>query len=530
MLSSILPVVLTLSVILLSVSAIQSSFALGDYDYISEWGEFGIMTPGQFSYPQFIAVDDDGNSYVTDWGNKRVQMFSSDGEFISTWGGSGYLDGQFRYPSGIAVHDDFVYVADHDLNNIQKFSNNGTYVAQWGSYGAHDGEFKYPYGVTVDSENNVYVVDTGNQRIQKFTSDGDFILSFGSSGMGDGQFLTAIGIDTDNDDNVYVTDKGNRKIEKFNSTGFLIKSMPFTGLNYVFSPEGIHVDSEGKMFVVNTANNKVLHLEQDENLSLNIFEQLGPYPNTFSMLTDIALGINGELLVVDSASHKIQSFETPFYAETPIIKSIEIVTPEITASEIKNFSYDVLDPRIMAPSDMILDATGLYTPVSLGDSTAIDYDSGIKTILNNAPEAFSLGVNKVTWIAFDNAGNTAEAFQTITINACGHVYSDYNLIVGTIQDDVLLGTSSDDLIFGLDGDDIISGLDGDDCIFGGDGDDIIYGNEGYDTLNGNEGNDVIKGQSGLDIIYGQSGLDVIDGGSESDRCYDSINDLIINCE
>jgi Ca2+-binding RTX toxin-like protein len=525
-LSSTLPIILTLSLVLLSVSVVQSSFALGDYEYISEFGEFGIMTPGHFSYPQFIAVDDDGNSYVTDLGNKRIQKFSSSGEFVSSWGGSGYLDGQFHFPSGIAVNDNFVYVADHDLHSIQKFSVNGTFVDQWGSFGIKDSQFKYPYGVTVDSENNVYVVDTGNQRIQKFTSDGEYILSFGSSGMGDGEFLTAIGIDTDNDDNVYVTDKGNRKIEKFNSTGFLVKSMPFSGLNYVFSPEGIAIDSEGKIIVVNSANNRILYLEQDDNLSLSIHEQLGPYPSTFSMLTDVALGINGNLLVVDSASHKIQSFETPFYAETPIVKSIEIIAPEI----IEDFSNDAIDPRIMAPSDMILDATGLYTFVSMGDSTAIDYDSGIKTILNNAPEAFPLGVNKVTWIAFDNAGNTAEAYQTITINACGHVYSDYNLIVGTIQDDVLLGTSSDDLIFGLDGDDIISGLDGDDCIFGGEGDDIIYGNDGYDTLNGDDGNDVIKGQSGLDVIYGQSGLDVIDGGSESDRCYDSINDLIVNCE
>ena len=526
MLSSTLPIVLTLSLVLLSVSVAQSSFALGDYDYLSEFGEFGIMTPGHFSYPQFIAVDGDGNSYVTDLGNKQVQKFSSSGEFVSAWGGSGYLDGQFHYPSGIAVNDNFVFVADHDLHSIQKFSLNGTFVDQWGSFGIKDSQFKYPYGVTVDSENNVYVVDTGNQRIQKFTSDGEYILSFGSSGMGDGEFLTVIGIDTDADDNVYVTDKGNRKIEKFNSTGFLVKSMSFSGLNYVFSPEGITIDPKGKIIVVNSANNRIMYLEQDDNSSLNIHEQLGPYPNTFSMLTDVTLGINGNLLVIDSASHKIQSFETPFYTETPIVKPIEIITPEITES----FSYDIIDPRIMAPSDMILDATGLYTPVSLGDSTAIDYDSGIKTILNNAPEAFSLGVNKVTWIAFDNAGNTAEAFQTITVNACGNVYSDYNLITGTINDDILQGTSSDDLIFGFAGNDILSGLDGNDCIFGGDGDDIIYGNNGYDTITGDAGNDILKGQSGYDVIYGQSGMDVIDGGSENDNCYDSSNDLIVNCE
>lgn len=522
---------MAVSAILLVSSFAQHSFALGDYDYVSEWGEFGIVAPGHFSYPQFIAVDDDGNSYVTDLGNKRVQKFSSTGEFEYAWGGSGKLPGEFYYPSGIAANDNFVFVADHDLHKVQKFLLNGTFVDQWGSFGIKDNQFKYPYGLTLDSEDNVYVVDTGNQRIQKFTSDGEYVLSFGSSGMGDGEFLTAIGIDTDADDNVYVTDKGNRKIEKFNSTGFLIKSMPFSGINYVFTPEGITIDPDGKIFVTNSANNRILYLEQDENLSLNVHEQLGSYPSTFSMLTDIALGINGELLVVDSASHKVQSFETPFYAEPTIVESPEIVAPEIVASEVfEDFSYDVIDPRIMAPSDMILDATGLYTHVSIGDSMAVDYDSGIKTVLNNAPEAFSLGVNKVTWIAFDNAGNTAEAFQTITINACGNVYSNYNLIIGTIQDDVLVGTSSDDLIFGLEGADIISGLDGDDCIFGGNGDDVIYGNDGYDTIAGGNGNDVLKGQSGYDVIYGNDGLDVIDGGSEDDHCYDVSDNLIVNCE
>ena len=519
-----------MSAILLVGSFTQYSFALGDYDYISEWGEFGIMTPGHFSYPQFIAVDEDGNSYVTDLGNKRVQKFSSTGEFEYAWGESGRLPGQFYHPSGIVTNDNFVFVADHGLHKVQKFLLNGTFVDQWGSFGIKDSQFKYPYGMTVDSKDNVYVVDTGNQRIQKFTSDGEHILSFGSSGMGDGEFLTAIGIDTDADDNVYVTDKGNRKIEKFNSTGFLIKSMPFSGLNYVFSPEGIAIDPDGKIFVANSANNRIMYLEQDENLSLNVHEQLGTYPSSFSMLTDVALGINGELLVVDSASHKVQSFETPFYSEPIIVEPSEIISPEITPEDIKDFSYDVFDPRIMAPSDMILDATGLYTPVSMGDPVAVDLDSGIKAILNNAPEAFPLGVNKVTWIAFDNAGNTAEAYQIITINACGNVYSDYNLIIGTIQDDVLLGTSSDDLIFGLGGADIISGLDGDDCIFGGNGDDVVYGNDGYDTIYGDDGNDILKGQSGLDVIYGNGGLDVIDGGSDHDNCYDSPNNPIVNCE
>ncbi|QLH06252.1 6-bladed beta-propeller [Nitrosopumilus ureiphilus] len=520
------------SIFLVSSALIPSSFALGNYDLISEWGQFGIAKPGHFSYPEFIAVDEQGNSYISDLGNKRIQKFSSDGQYITHWGQSGTLPGEFHYPSGIAVSSNFVFVADHDLHKIQKFYLNGTFADQWGSKGIHDGEFKYPNDIAVDSENFVYVVDTGNQRIQKFTSDGEFVLSFGTSGMGPGQFLTAIGIDVDDQGNVYVTDKGNRKIEKFDSDGSLIKSFPFRGLNYVFSPSGIEIDPNGTIYVINSDNGRILYLEQDIGLTLNIFEKNGPYPQMFSSPTDIALGINGELLVVDSAGHKIYSLETPFYVEpeiSEVTEIIEVITPEMT----EVFARDEINPTIMAPSDMILDATGLSTFVNIGEAIAADSESGIKAILNNAPEEFSLGVNKVTWIAFDYAGNTAETYQTITINACGHVYSDYHMIVGTADDDFIQGTAANDLIFGLDGADIISGNDGNDCIFGGNGDDVIYGNNGYDTIMGNSGNDVLKGGSGFDIIYSNSGSDVMDGGDDSDGCYspvDSTTDLLINCE
>ncbi|KAF6244980.1 6-bladed beta-propeller [Nitrosopumilus sp. b2] len=512
------------SVILLSSTLTQYSFALGDYDFILEWGEFGIYTPGYFSYPEFIAVDEDGNSYVSDLGNKRIQKFSSDGQYITHWGQSGKLPGEFHYPSGIAISGDLVYVADQSLHRVQVFTMNGTYVDGWGSKGIHDGEFKYPYGIAADSE-SVYVVDTGNQRIQKFTTDGEFVLSFGTSGMGPGQFLTAIGIDVDENGDVYVTDKGNRKIEQFDSNGNHIKSYQFNGLDYVFSPEGIAVSPEDKVFVTNSDNNKVLYLHLDGDLRLDIFEKNGPLSQTFTRLTDVALGPNGELLVVDSAAHKVKSFETPFYSEPAIVEKVEIIAPEIT----EDYTFDDIDPTIMAPSDMKLEATDLFTPVSIGDAIAHDFHSGIKAILNNAPEAFSLGVNKVTWIAFDYAGNTAEDYQIITVFACGNVYSDYNMVVGSDDGDYLEGTAANDLIFGLGGNDVISGLEGDDCIFGGDGDDIIFGNDGSDTINGNGGHDILKGESGYDVIYGGSGSDVIDGGSESDNCYDSQESIILNC-
>jgi sugar lactone lactonase YvrE len=516
--------VMMFSVLLLSNSFVQSSFGLGDYDFISEWGSFGIAQSGHFSYPQFIAVGDDGSIYVSDLGNKRVQKFSSNGEYITEWGKSGKQSGEFHYPSGIAVSDEFVFVADRDLNRIQKFSTDGEFIAEWGEKGKHNGQLYFPNGIAVNN-GTVYVSDTGNQRIQMFSTDGEFISTFGSSGLGEGQFLTVVGIDIDADGNVYVTDKGNKKIEKFSATGEWIQSFAFYSPNYTFSPEAITVDSIGDMFIVNSANSRILHLSQDSNLNLNVFDQLGPYPKSFDFLSDIAIGINGELLIVDSANHKIHSFETEFYEKPVIIDSIEI-SDEV----IEELPIDKTKPVIIAPISLEVEATDFLTTVSFGEATATD-ESGIKAIIHNAPDAFSIGVSTIIWVAFDNVGYSSSTSQTITVKTCGNIYSDYNVIEGTQGDDVIFGTDGDDLIFGLAGNDIISGGAGNDCIFGGHGDDIISGDDGDDTIRGNSGHDILKGESGIDVIYSNSGSDVIDGGADTDRCYpDSESDLLLNCE
>lgn len=129
--------------------------------YLYQWGTLG-TGDGQFAGPEDVAVDASGNVYVADYGNSRIQKFTSNGGYLAQWGG-------FNGPERVAVDaNDNVYVAD--WGRIQKFTSSGTYVTQWGTLGSGDGQFDHPHGVAVDGSGKVYVADYGNSRIQVFDS------------------------------------------------------------------------------------------------------------------------------------------------------------------------------------------------------------------------------------------------------------------------------------------------------------------------------------------------------------------------
>ena len=100
------------SVLLLAGIATNQSFGSSSHPYILEWGNYGNIDGGQFFQLESLSVDDEGNIYVTDSGNARIQKFTSDGQFLETWGVRGTDNGEFEYPTGIATYESNVYVVD----------------------------------------------------------------------------------------------------------------------------------------------------------------------------------------------------------------------------------------------------------------------------------------------------------------------------------------------------------------------------------------------------------------------------------
>ncbi len=133
--------------------------------YLRALGSQGSET-GQFLFPTYLALDADGNLYVTDTLNARVQVFDPDGRHLKTFGERGDAYGMFDKPKGVAL-DGFgnVYVVDSSWSNVQIFNPQGQVLLFFGGRGAYPGLLSNPTGIAIDRHNRIYVADAFNGRV-----------------------------------------------------------------------------------------------------------------------------------------------------------------------------------------------------------------------------------------------------------------------------------------------------------------------------------------------------------------------------
>jgi DNA-binding beta-propeller fold protein YncE len=129
----------------------------------------GDEDPSTFSKPSNVAVDREGNVYVSDTMNNRVQIFDADGKFISKFGKAGDGPGDFARPKGICIDTDgHIWVADASTNRVQIFDREGHLLAFFGTGGDLPGQFGVPSGVYVDKQNRAFVTEQLQGRLQVF--------------------------------------------------------------------------------------------------------------------------------------------------------------------------------------------------------------------------------------------------------------------------------------------------------------------------------------------------------------------------
>ncbi|MBI4791022.1 MAG: TIGR03663 family protein [Chloroflexi bacterium] len=280
---------------------------------------------GQFNYPRSVAMDAQGNIYVVDSDNHRIQKFDSTSKFVTMWGSKSPDNlpapaGTFNQPWGIAVDKSgSVYVADTWNHRIQKFDSNGKPLLAWGTNGDTRGiaqslplQFYGPRAIALDAQGNVYVTDTGNKRVMKFSPNGEPLGQYGGVGVENGQFQEPVGLGIDKDGNVYVADTWNQRIQKFDSNfNFLAQwRVEAWDSQTVVNKPYVAIDADNNVFVTDPDAARVIKFSSDGKL-LSVFGAIGVDLSSFNLPTGLAFDAQGNLHVADSGNQRVLIFSKP---------------------------------------------------------------------------------------------------------------------------------------------------------------------------------------------------------------------------
>ncbi len=136
-----------------------------------------MTSPGNFALPDGVAVDKDGNVYVTDTLNDRVEIFDADGKFISEFGKIGDGPGTFARPKGIAIdRDGHIWVTDEVQSRVQVFDQQGRLLLYLGEPGWYPGQFQALYGIAFDSHDNRIITSEqfpGRVQVFRYITDAE---------------------------------------------------------------------------------------------------------------------------------------------------------------------------------------------------------------------------------------------------------------------------------------------------------------------------------------------------------------------
>ncbi len=283
--------------------------------------------PGQLKSPRGIALAPDGSIYVADAGNNRIEHFAADGTFLKAWGSYGTSsdtatapNGTFNEPWGVAVDKDgYVYVADTWNYRIQKFTADGQFVTSWGSFGQADqpDALYGPRDLAFDAQGLLYVADTGNKRVVVFNPDGTYVTQFGTSGIDPGQFDENVGIAITSSDVIYIADTWNQRVQALTLDKSTNKALPLRNWDIsgwtsqsLDNKPFITVDNAGHVFVTDPEGFRVLEFSEDGQF-LQTWGDYSTGTDGFNLPTGIKADQNGGVWVSDSGNNDLLHFTVP---------------------------------------------------------------------------------------------------------------------------------------------------------------------------------------------------------------------------
>ncbi len=261
----------------------------------------------QFNNPEGIAFDSEGNVFIADRGNNRIQVFDSNLKLKSS------ITSNLSRPKGLAIgSDDTLFVVDEASAAVLIFNKDLDFVGRIGAgEGFAEDELYRPRGIAVSSSGTIYVADTGNCRLKIFNQEKEFVTivnclesllavsfmplyvaqspegkivvsdwlnskififsehydlekSLGSkTGPIDYRFNDPRGIAFDNEGRLFVADKGNKQIKIFDSKFVYLETVSEAGGQNFGSPRNFAFDKEGNVYISDVGRREIIVLTKD---------------------------------------------------------------------------------------------------------------------------------------------------------------------------------------------------------------------------------------------------------------------------
>jgi len=296
----------------------------------------------EFKKPVAIEADAEGNVYVGDTGNKRVQQITRGGDFITQFGSGEF---EFGNPGGITLDSHgSLWLTDTTKDQVQQWLTGSFLYAssRIGSHGTGNGQLIHPGDVALDGKGNVWALDTGNNRLEKFNEKGEFVQAVGAKGGAAGQLNAPSALAIDPSGNLWVADTANNRIEKFNEKGEFVltfgrdvnktkveaaaseaeRNLCTAASGHVCQagligstngqlkgPQGIAATSGGSLWIADTGNNRLKKFGPTGSL-LNLLSSEGSEAAKVKEPTAIAMAPDGSIWVADSGNNRIEAWNS----------------------------------------------------------------------------------------------------------------------------------------------------------------------------------------------------------------------------
>jgi DNA-binding beta-propeller fold protein YncE len=305
--------------------------ATSAYAIFVQLGQFGSAGSGagQFQTPVGVAVDQtNGDVYVADSGNVRVQKFSATGAFIAAWGygvtdgtavsqvctttcqagipGSGA--GQFQNPTSVAVDSSAsassgdVYVGDAGNNVVLKFDTNGHFLATIDGTASPQGHFAVVAGVSVDQSGNLWVADGSSDFISEYDPAGNFVQQWQDP------FGQTVAIAVDGNAGFVYLIRGSQATERFTLIG--------ADETVIDSGAGVALGLDpatGNLFVSHSGD-------------VAVYDNTGTQIDSFTLSTSNVQGLGfgtttGHLYASDETANNVTFYGVPTTPGAPLVQS-----------------------------------------------------------------------------------------------------------------------------------------------------------------------------------------------------------------